>query len=101
MKKNMRKRHRPRSKKTPQLKSLISMQRTTNDGLIATLSSQAELLQAVEYVQQQQATDRRLSLSQYESWHSIHEANYRVSRNIHMFLAATVVMLLLIILFTR
>lgn len=96
----MRKRHRPRSKKTPQLKSLISMQRATNDGLIASLSSQAELLQAVEYVQQQQATARKLSLSQYESWHSVHEANYRVSRNIHIFLAVTILLLLITLLFT-
>ena len=97
----MRKRHRPRNKKTPQLKSLMAMQRAQNDAMIYALSSQADILQAVEYVQQQQATDRKISLSQYESWHSVHEQNYRFSRNVHLILVATIILLFTIILFTR
>jgi hypothetical protein len=80
----MRKR-RPRNKKTPQLKSLMSMQRAQNDAMIYALSSQADILQSVEYVQQQQATDRKLSLSQYERIKEMHEASYHTSKAIAIF----------------
>ncbi len=65
------------------------------------MQAQAETIRAVEYLQGQAVTARKLSLSQYESWHAMNEANYRASRAIRIFLCVTVMLLLIIILFTR
>jgi len=65
------------------------------------MQAQAETIRAVEYLQGQAVTARKLSLSQYESWHAMNEANYRASWAIRIFLCVTVMLLLIIILFTR
>ena len=94
-------RKRPRSRKTAKMNSLIAIQKNQSDGIATVMQAQAETIRAVEYLQGQAVTARKLSLSQYESWHAINEANYRASRAIHIFLCITVMLLLTIILFTR
>jgi hypothetical protein len=83
------------------MNSLIAIQKNQSDGIATVMQAQAETIRAVEYLQGQAVTARKLSLSQYESWHAINEANYRASRAIHIFLCITVMLLLTIILFTR
>lgn len=98
---NNKRRKRPRSRKTAKINSMVALQRNQNEGIAIIMQAQAETIRAVEYLQGDAVTARKLSLSQYESWHAMNEANYRASRAIHIFLCITVMLLLAIILFTR
>ena len=98
---NNKRRKRPRSRKTAKINSMVALQRNQNEGIAIIMQAQAETIRAVEYLQGDAVTARKLSLSQYESWHAINKANYRASRAIHIFLCITVMLLLTIILFTR